>query len=129
MSYTPLTILVVEDDEALRMSLVELLQLWDYDVVEAVNGEEALALLTGPAGSTVKLILSDGVMPRMGGLGLAKALRTCGITTPLILISGHPLREERPALQDLGIQVWLDKPVSSELLAATIEDVLARAAC
>ena len=122
-------ILVVEDDEVLRLSLVELLQLWDYEVVEAINGEDALTLVTGPAGSTVKLILSDGVMPRLGGLGLAKALRTRGITTPLILISGHPLREERPALQDLGIQAWLDKPVSSELLAATIEDVLARAEC
>lgn len=122
-------ILVVEDDEALRVSLLELLQLWDYEVVEAANGEEALALLTGPAGSTVKLILSDGVMPRLGGLGLAKALRTRGITTPIVLISGHPLREERPSLQDLGIQAWLNKPMSSEALAEVIEDVLSRTSC
>lgn len=122
-------ILVVEDDEVLRASLLELLQLWDYEVVEATNGEEALALLTGPAGSSVKLILSDGVMPRLGGLGLAKALRSQGITTPIILISGHPLREERPSLQDLGIRAWLNKPMSSEALAEVIEYVLARMSC
>jgi hypothetical protein len=78
------TILVVEDNPVVRKALVEGLTSLNYRVVEARDGQEALALLTPPAGepagdeSGIALILSDLVMPRLGGQALLLALRQRG---------------------------------------------------
>jgi PAS domain S-box-containing protein len=122
-------VLIVEDDAVLRATLVELLTLWNYSVVQASNGEEALArLLVTPqdaedpatAPAKIDLILSDVVMPRLGGIGLAKALRLRGLHTPVILMTGHPMGEERVGLSTLGISAWLEKPPDSSALAQAI---------
>jgi PAS domain S-box-containing protein len=121
-------VLIVEDDAVLRATLMELLTLWNYTVVAATNGEEAIALLIGPddAGENrnrspkFDAVLSDVVMPRLGGIGLVKALRLRGLHTPVILMSGHPMGEERVGLSTLGVAAWLDKPPDSGMLAEAV---------
>ena len=115
-------VLLVEDDAAVRCSLAALLRGWNYQVVEAANGQEALACLAQPE-QQVNVIVSDVVMPRLGGVGLVKALRSDGVATPIILMSGHTASDARAGMRDAGVLAWLDKPLSSPLLA----EALARA--
>jgi two-component system cell cycle sensor histidine kinase/response regulator CckA len=115
-------ILLVEDNAALRSSLQELLASWNYQVTTASNGEEAVGLLAGER--PVDLVLSDVVMPRLGGLGLLKILRQRNIHIPTLFMSGHMLGEEREALEQLGAHACLDKPLRSDQLAAALAAAL-----
>jgi signal transduction histidine kinase/ActR/RegA family two-component response regulator len=116
-------LLVVEDDAALRATLVELLGLWNYRATAVCDGEEALALLADNHGQ-VDLILSDVVMPRLGGIGLVKMLRNRAVTTPVILLTGHAMGQELEGLAALGLSAWLAKPPSAEQLASAIAAAL-----
>ena len=112
-------VLLVEDDTEVRGSLAALLEEWNYRVVQAANGQEALVCLARPW-QQVDVILSDVVMPRLGGVGLVKALRKDGVTTPVILMSGYMAGDARMSLKGAGVIAWLDKPPSSAALAAAL---------
>lgn len=117
-------ILLVEDHAALRVTLTELVAGWNYRVEAAVNGEDALAKLEAAA-EPFRLIISDVVMPKLGGVGLLKALRKRKDTTPLILLTGHPMRDELEPLREFGLWGWLTKPPDAEQLAQTVAEALA----
>src|SRR5512133_147621 len=68
------TVLVVEDEAALRQSIGRLLQKEGYQVVEASNGATALEILDHEAGKAISLVLTDLRMPVMDGRQLASAL-------------------------------------------------------
>ena len=122
-------VLLVEDDPTLRDSLAELMALWNYQVVTAANGEEALAQLAEQdqrQDEPFALIVSDVVMPRLGGVALVKALRKSGSTTPVILMSGHPIGDEEAPWQELGVEVLLAKPPNSRQLAEAMALALGR---
>ena len=116
-------VLLVEDDGDVRASLALLLEGWNYRVVQAANGQEALAWLARPP-QQVDVILSDVVMPRLGGVGLVKALRKDGVTTPVILMSGYTAIAARAGLKEAGVLAWLDKPPSSAALAGALASAL-----
>ncbi|HHY56871.1 MAG TPA: PAS domain S-box protein [Chloroflexi bacterium] len=116
-------LLLVEDNAMLRLALMEMLESLHYSVAAVANGREALTYLRTPD-AHVDLVLSDVVMPDMGGVALARALRAEGIPIPIILMSGHPLDEQTADLQSLGVAAWLPKPCPAERLAHTIAGVL-----
>jgi CheY-like chemotaxis protein len=116
------TILVVEDDATVRKALMESLELLNYRVLEAVNGQEALAVLK-QHGDGIDLLLSDVVMPGMGGKALLHALRESALAIPVVLLTGHPLEKEMEKLRAQGMADWLPKPPELEKLA----EVVARA--
>lgn len=116
-------ILVVEDQAALREALVESLSTWQYRVLEASNGEEALARLSEQT-EAVQLIISDMIMPKMGGLPLLHNLRQQGWQMPVILMTGHSLDEVMPTLWEHGVHLALTKPVSPAPLAQAIASAL-----
>lgn len=118
-------ILVVEDNETTRAALVDGLEALHYCAMTAANGLEALAFLQ--ATPEVALILSDVVMPDMGGVALARALQSLAAPPPLILLTGHPL-DDKTDTPLPGVYTWLTKPVSLERLAEVITQVLHRAA-
>jgi len=117
------TILVVEDNPAARAALVESLRLLNYQVLEAVEGREALAVLE-ERGSEVALVLSDVVMPGMGGIALLRSLRQRGLETRVLLLTGHPLERQLDSLQTQGMVGWMLKPPSLEQLAEVIAQAL-----
>ncbi len=117
------TILVVEDNPATRASLVESLRSLHYRVLEAGDGVDALALLDART-EGVDLILSDLIMPEMGGKALAAALRDRGNTVPLLLLSGHSLGQDMRGLEELGVTAWAQKPVDLGTLAALVAGIL-----
>lgn len=116
-------LLVVEDKPALREALVESLTTWQYRVLEAANGEEALAQLA-EQGADVRLVISDVIMPKMGGLALLKTLREQGWGMPVVLLTGHPLDVTLPELQAQGVYTALDKPISPAQLAQAVAAAL-----
>lgn len=118
-------VLVVEDEEMVRRAVVELLEMLHYRTCEASDGSEALQVLhQQPA---VDLVVSDVVMPKLGGLGLLQALRQTGNTIPLILLTGHPLGVELTELTSQGLAAWLRKPPPIKDLAETVSRVLSTA--
>jgi CheY-like chemotaxis protein len=117
------TVLIVEDDTALRQALVDTLELLNYRVVQAANGREALNLLEQDE-EAIELVLSDLVMPEMGGEALFHAIRRRGLDKPVVIMSGHPMESELERLQEDGLADWLLKPPSQESLAEAIASAL-----
>jgi two-component system, cell cycle sensor histidine kinase and response regulator CckA len=124
------TILVVEDNEPLREALAVTLVELNYQVMTAADGREALAILEQDGegetpGQTIALVLSDLVMPNMGGEALLQAMRQRGLTAPFLILSGHPMEaERRQSLQTQGFAGWLLKPIGTEELAAAVARAL-----
>ena len=118
------TLLLVEDDGAMRDALAHTLEDLNYRVLVAANGEEALALCEAQAGE-IDLVLSDLVMPRMGGQALYRELRARHPGLPLILFSGYPLGDAtKTFVEESGLR-WLQKPFSSRTVHQAIQAALA----
>lgn len=118
------SVLVVEDDAAVRMALVASLEQLEYRPGEAKNGREALSILQrGQA--EYDLVLSDLIMPEMGGRALQQALRAQSIMLPIIFLSGHPMDLEPPGAEQDEATGWLQKPVNLESLARVLARALA----
>ncbi|HRQ39094.1 MAG TPA: PAS domain S-box protein [Chloroflexota bacterium] len=116
-------ILLVEDNVTTREALLDSLTLLNYEVITATNGREALALLTTKA-ADVELVLSDAVMPEMGGVALYHAMCEQNLTIPVVLLTGHPLSKEMENLQKLGLAGWLPKPPDLTNLSYLLANVL-----
>jgi len=82
------TILLVEDERSVRSTVRRLLERHGYRVLEAANGQDALNLVTTRSGE-IDLVLSDMVMPGMGGTELAGRLRTLSPRVPVLLMTGY----------------------------------------
>jgi len=109
-------ILVVDDDEAVRAALVKALQDAGCEVLQAADGEEALALI---AKEKVDLVVSDLEMPRCDGLEL---LRKAGQTLPILLMSGARTSALATLAVSQGALDFLAKPVRAEQVLAHLPD-------
>ena len=99
-------VLVVEDDASLRRAATRSLRSAGYDVVEADDGHEAIAMLD-QLGPTLDLVISDVVMPGPSGFAVAEHARTSAPTAGVLLMSGYI---ERPAAADFDAEAILWKP-------------------
>jgi CheY-like chemotaxis protein len=116
------TVLVVEDSESLRDLVSELLAGQGYTVLSASNGEEALAL-AGQHGDRIALLLTDVVMPKLGGGDLVKQLRASRPELRVLYMSGYT----SGALSGQGVlegASLLEKPFTSEQLALAVRHAL-----
>ena len=114
------TILLVEDQESVRRFAALALEAKGYQVLQATNGVEALKVL---GTSTVALVITDVIMPDMGGVALASYLRQLAPSLPILFISGHaestlPRREGAPE------EATLQKPFSPFELAKKVRELL-----
>ena len=118
------TILVVEDEAPLRRAAARLLERLGYTVLSASDGEEALALIRGH-GDAVSLVLSDIVMPRMGGRALHDAVRREGGKVRFLFSSGYGGEDLRDLETGPGPEPMLiRKPWSVSELAVKLREVL-----
>jgi signal transduction histidine kinase len=117
------TVLVVEDEPVVRQLTRVALEDSGYKVMEAEDGAEALDLLARTNGQ-VDLVLSDVVMPRMGGKALDEALRSHRPDLPLLFMSGYPGQEvaERGLLDPLAS--FIQKPFSPQELVLKVRGLL-----
>jgi two-component system cell cycle sensor histidine kinase/response regulator CckA len=114
------TILLVEDEPAVRQLFMLALTRAGYRVFEARNGQEALKMFD-QHGDTIDLLLTDLKMPYMGGAELAQHLRARRKTLKLIAISGYAGSTEDELEAD-----FLAKPFSRDELLAKVREVLDR---
>jgi len=117
------TILLVEDDPAVRGVVAELLQSLGYRVLEAGDGEAALRRLEEHAGETA-LVISDVVMPKLGGFELLTAARDRGIEIPFLFSSGYAEDSARSAAATDRNTHFIGKPYAAAMLANTIRQIL-----
>ncbi|TFH34498.1 MAG: PAS domain S-box protein, partial [Anaerolineales bacterium] len=117
-------ILVVEDDLSTRMAICEILNMMGYSVIDVADGIEALDILT-KNDLQIDLILSDLVMPNMGGRDLYDAVTETHPEIKVILMTGYPLGGHTRELLDRSRVTWLQKPLSSEALAKAVKEMLA----
>ncbi len=118
------TILITEDDDALRMALERGLAGEGYTVVKAANGREAIriALETRP-----QLVLLDVMMPGMNGFDVCRELRRTGFEEPIIMVTGRAEEVDKVVGLEIGADDYLTKPFSQRELVARIGAHLRRA--
>jgi len=117
------TILVVEDDDQLRRSAKRILEDAGYQVVTAADGQEALDVLRHQ-GPSIDLVLSDLVMPRLGGRALYDALRREGRTARFLFASGYSDPDRRGGARLDPALPFLHKPWTANDLLLRIRAVL-----
>jgi signal transduction histidine kinase len=119
------TLLVVEDETPVRQTLADLLAGLNYEVLTAASAESALEIHAAHAGR-IALVLTDLVMPGMGGLGLVRELRRRNVTVPVVMMSGY-LGDAARAKVD-GVIATVEKPMTVRRLGMVIQEaMLARA--
>ena len=117
------TILLVEDNPVVRQALVESLQGLNYQVTAVANGQEALDLLQANA-DEVDIILSDLVMPAVGGTQLFQQVQQQTQPIPMVIITGHQMDKELNELVAQGLTGWLTKPVNLDDLATLLQKAI-----
>ena len=105
------TILLVEDDEAARNALQAMLEEQNYRVLVASDGLEGIKMFE-KAVEPVELVVSDVVMPEMGGFEMYRILCEKHPHIKLLFMTGHPLDEKNQELLEGGRVHWLQKPFS-----------------
>jgi two-component system, cell cycle sensor histidine kinase and response regulator CckA len=114
------TILLVEDEPAVRQLFAQALSRAGYVIHEARNGQEAIKLFD-QHGDSIDLLLTDMRMPYMGGAELAHQLRARRRTLKLLCISGYPGNLDADLASD-----FLAKPFSRDDLLKKVREVLDR---
>jgi two-component system cell cycle sensor histidine kinase/response regulator CckA len=117
------TILLVEDEDAVRLFGARALRNKGYEVLEARSGEEALELMIGQD-RPIDLLITDVVMPRMDGPTLIRAVRERWPRMKVIYISGYAEDAFRKRLDETGAIHFLPKPFSLKQLAGKVKEVM-----
>ncbi len=116
------TVLIVEDEEAVRDASRELLESLGYRVLTAADGREALDVY-GEA-SKVDLVLTDLVMPKMRGLELVTELRSRDPRVKALAMTGYSLKHGKRELREAGIIDVVEKPFDAGILAQAVRQAL-----
>jgi two-component system chemotaxis response regulator CheY len=116
------TIMTVDDSASVRQLVAFTLRTAGYEVLEAVDGQDALARLKGP----VHLVITDLNMPRLDGIGLIRSIR--GLPAykyiPVIMLTTESQDSKKQAGKAAGATGWIVKPFSQDQLLAVVKKVL-----
>src|ERR1044072_7355645 len=114
-------LLIVDDDQNTLASLARAFRLAGHEATVCDNAARALELVkTQP----FDIMLSDVVMPGKDGLALLEDLRNLGLTLPVVMISGQANIEMAVRATRLGAVDFLEKPLSTDKLLLTVDNVL-----
>jgi CheY-like chemotaxis protein len=117
------TVLVVDDDEAVRSTTADILGALGYTVLQASDAVTALSLLEPEA--TIDVLLTDVAMPGMSGPELARQVRRMRPHLPIVFISGYA--DPEGLAGDVGLGRLVRKPFRSSELREQIEEALEEA--
>lgn len=119
-------ILVVEDEEATRETLAEMLRRMDYEVVEAKDGEEGIQIAKEREG-TLFAIVTDKNMPIITGVGVAVLARYYQPNATIVMVTAYPEEALEGTLKDGGLHV-LPKPLDFKALLDILNAAIKRMA-
>src|SRR5947208_3995412 len=116
-------VLIVEDDNAARVGLEQLVKSWGFVAESAADGEDALEKVTSfrPA-----IVISDLVMPRMDGLALLRALQQQGADVTTLLLTAQGTVETAVEAMKEGAYDYLTKPVDLKRLKILLDKIVER---
>lgn len=117
------TILVVEDNESVRDLIERKLIKLGYTLLTARNGKDALSVMGDHAGK-IRLVITDLVMPEMGGLELSRRIKASYPSVGIIALSEDPMGSEKEELEDAGIDDLIEKPFVVQRLAEAVRKAL-----
>ena len=117
------TILLVEDEAAVRALAKRILTQKGYRVLEASDGAIALRIAAGHVGE-IDLVLTDVAMPNLGGRGMVEELRELSPGMRVLFMSGYPREEIFPEKSAAVDTPYLQKPFTSETLSAEVRSAL-----
>ncbi|MEE8442615.1 MAG: ATP-binding protein, partial [Dehalococcoidia bacterium] len=118
------TVLLVEDEPSVRLLAAEVLRRQGYTVLEAGDGEEALRVAQQHGEEEIHLLLTDIVMPRMGGRELVEHMRTTRPGIKVLFTSGFP--DEATVLPEASRPgaSFMPKPFTPEIVARRVREAL-----
>ena len=122
---TKKTVLVVEDDPAIRRGLVDSLQFAGYAVIACADGKEGLDRAVS---AQLDLAILDVVLPHCSGLQILDEIRRSRAALPVILVTARGSEQDRVHGLQTGADDYVVKPFSSKELLARVEAVLRRSA-
>jgi len=116
-------IMTVEDSTSLREMISFVIKEAGYDVVEAKDGQDALAKLKN---SPVDMVITDLNMPLMNGIELTKSLRSTSTYKfiPIVFLTTESQVQKKEAAKEAGATGWIVKPFKPEQLLKVIKKVL-----
>ncbi|GLK89833.1 response regulator [Pseudomonas turukhanskensis] len=117
------TILIVDDSSSMRQLVKMTLTGAGHQVIEAVDGRDALAKLTG---QKVNLIISDVNMPNLDGIGLVKALKARPEYkfTPIVMLTTESEQSKKAEGQAAGARAWIVKPFQPAQLLSAVDKLV-----
>jgi PAS domain S-box-containing protein len=117
------TVLIVEDEAQVRGAAGRVLRRYGYSVLEAQDGVEALAVWAERR-HDIALIVTDVVMPQLGGRELVRRLRAAGATIPVLFISGYAEGATPERADDSGHSVFLPKPFDIDVFVRLVSELI-----
>ncbi len=114
-------ILIIDDSPFQRALMRDVAQAEGYKVVEARDGSEGLQMINS---HTPDCILTDLLMPKMGGIELLKTINEKGCKIPAIVVTANIQRRVRKQCMELGAWGFIEKPINGDELKNTIIKVL-----
>jgi two-component system chemotaxis response regulator CheY len=116
-------IMTVDDSASVRQMVSFTLKDAGYDVLEAVNGNDAVGKLNG---QRVAMVITDLNMPEMDGIGLVRALRSNSAYKfiPIIMLTTESQAEKKQEGKAAGATGWIVKPFKPDQLLAVVKKVL-----
>ncbi len=114
-------ILLIEDDKEISSTIFGVLDATGYDVVTAPNGIEGKELIES---HNPELIITDMMMPKMGGFPVLEHLQTLDNPPAVIMITANEGGRHKAYAEMLGVAAYLRKPFAMDVMLETIEDIL-----
>ena len=113
----PKTILIVEDDEAVRQAIAEVVQLYGWQVLEASNGIHGLRIFEN---QLPDIVLADVIMAGFDGFQLAAGIKSISPKATVIMMTAFGTSELRQKAQAAGVSAFLRKPFETEELLVAL---------
>jgi len=117
------TVLLVEDNNDVRGAVSDALTHYGYRVVETVNGSDALEAFER-IGHTVDVVLTDVIMPEVGGREVAQAVRKRNPGLPIVFMTGHPMDLNENDIMEDHITAIVHKPFKPKDITEKIRSLL-----
>ncbi len=117
-------ILVIDDDDEVRRSIVRCLHSMSVEIFEASNGKEGIALLAKEP--EIKMLITDIVMPELDGMKLISILRNTEAFADIsiIVLTGHATPQKLQQAKALGVSDWISKPFDSDRIIHAVGKTL-----
>ena len=117
-------ILVVDDEERMRMLIKDFLEQKGYKIIQAKDGEEALDIFNQMK-DDISLILLDVMMPKLDGWSVLRQIRQTS-QVPIIMLTARGEEQDELFGFELGVDEYIAKPFSPKILVARVEAIIKR---